>query len=68
MADRKPNPAVSAMRKGLELMERKMFLQRQELRLLELTDEKAIIEENIVAAKEQISAIEAEIVNIGKPS
>ena len=68
MADKRINPIITLKRKELEASERRLFLQRQELRLVELDDEKAIISENIEAARAQIVDFETEIAELKKIS
>ena len=68
MADRKVNPVIVLKRKELELSERRLLLQRQELRLMELEEEKATAIDNIEASKAIVAAFEADIAELKKIS
>jgi hypothetical protein len=65
MADRKANPAVVLMRKEIELAEKRVFLQRQGLRQVELDDERVNLVEAIKLTQEQIAALEKEVGELG---
>jgi len=68
MADRKANPIIVLKRKELELSERRLLLQRQELRLMELDDEKATALDNIEASKGIITTLESDVAELKKIS
>jgi len=68
MADKKANPTIVLKRKELELSERKLLLQRQELRLMELEDEKATALDNIEASKAIVATFESDIAELRKIS
>ena len=66
MADKKQNPVIVLKRKELELAERRLLMQRQELRLIELDEEKSLVLENIEGSKAQIAAFESDIAELKK--
>ena len=61
MGDRKVNPLIILKRKELELSEKRIFSQRQQLRLIELDDEKAALIEAIKLTNDQILLLEADV-------
>jgi hypothetical protein len=66
MADRKPNPIIMALRKELELSEKRTFLQRQQLRRVELDEEIIAINDAMKTTNEQILVLEAEVAELRK--
>jgi len=64
MADRKINPIVVLKRKELELSEKRLFLQRQSLRQVEIEDEKTSLGEAMKLTQEQITSLEKEVANL----
>jgi len=61
MADRKANPIVVIKRKELELSEKRLFLQRQSLRQVELEDECLGLAEAMKVTQEQVASLEKEV-------
>lgn len=55
------NPDLHKKRLKIELLQMKTNMERMDLRLLELEDEKKAVEENKVATIKQIADLEAQI-------
>ena len=64
MADIKPNIVLGLKQQEVQRDEFKLTLQRQELRLLEIEEEKARIAENTKATLKEIASLEENIVKL----
>jgi len=64
MADQEPNVALGLKRSEVERDGMKLRYQQQELRLLEIEEEKERIRENMEATKKEVVNIEANIKKI----